>query len=42
VQGVLIDQHLNQLKPEITGERIQSQKAIYQLLSNQEQIIEQL
>lgn len=41
VQGVLIDQHLNQAKPEITGERIQSQKAIYSLLNSQEQLIEQ-
>lgn len=33
VQAVEIDQHLNQTKPEITGEAVQSQKAIYQYLN---------
>jgi len=33
VQAVAIDQHLNQIKPLITGEAVQSQKAIYQYLN---------
>jgi polyphosphate kinase len=33
VQAVAIDQHLNQIKPQITGEAVQSQKAIYQYLN---------
>jgi polyphosphate kinase len=33
VQAVVIDQHLNQIKPAITGEAVQSQKAIYQYLN---------
>ncbi|MBD1384415.1 polyphosphate kinase 1 [Mucilaginibacter rigui] len=32
-QAVAIDQHLNQIKPQITGEAVQSQKAIYQYLN---------
>ncbi|MFA6085883.1 polyphosphate kinase 1 [Mucilaginibacter sp.] len=34
VQAVLIDGHLNQIRPGITGEQIQSQKEIYHLLNN--------
>jgi polyphosphate kinase len=33
VQAVELDQHLNQIKPKITGEAVQSQKAIYQYLN---------
>lgn len=33
VQAVEIDSHLNQIKPPITGEAVQSQKAIYQYLN---------
>ncbi|MET3981578.1 polyphosphate kinase [Mucilaginibacter sp. UYP25] len=33
VQAVEIDSHLNQNKPQITGERVQSQQAIYQYLT---------
>jgi polyphosphate kinase len=33
IQAVEIDSHLNQTKPEITGEPVQSQKAIYQYLN---------
>ncbi|MGY4537358.1 polyphosphate kinase [Mucilaginibacter sp. UYNi724] len=33
VQAVEIDSHLNQNKPQITGERLQSQQAIYQYLT---------
>lgn len=33
MQAVKIDQHLNQIKPQITGEAVQSQKAIYQYLN---------
>ena len=33
VQAVEIDQHLNQIKPPVTGEAVQSQKAIYQYLN---------
>jgi len=34
VQGVFIDAHLNQLKPGVEGEETQSQRAIYDYLSN--------
>ncbi|RYU91429.1 polyphosphate kinase 1 [Mucilaginibacter terrigena] len=33
VQAVEIDSNLNQIKPELTGEAVQSQKAIYQYLN---------
>jgi polyphosphate kinase len=33
LQTVKIDSHLNQVKPEISGEAVQSQKAIYQYLN---------
>jgi polyphosphate kinase len=33
VQAVEIDSHLNQIRPQISGEAIQSQKAIYQYLN---------
>nr|WP_067060186.1 polyphosphate kinase 1 [Mucilaginibacter sp. L294] len=33
VQAVEIDQHLNQTRPAVTGETVQSQKAIYQYLN---------
>lgn len=33
VQAVAIDQHLNQTRPEVSGEAVQSQKAIYQYLN---------
>jgi len=33
VQAVEIDQHLNQTRPAVTGEAVQSQKAIYQYLN---------
>lgn len=35
VQAVLIDEHLNNIKPELAGEPVRSQEAIYRLLSNQ-------
>jgi polyphosphate kinase len=34
VQAVVIGPHLNHIRPEITGEHIQSQKEIYRLLNN--------
>jgi polyphosphate kinase len=34
VQAVLIDTHLNNIKPELTGEPLRSQEAIYGYLTN--------
>ncbi|AMR32617.1 polyphosphate kinase 1 [Mucilaginibacter sp. PAMC 26640] len=36
VQAVLLDEHLNNIKPEVTGELIQSQQAIYHLLNRKD------
>jgi polyphosphate kinase len=37
VQAVLIDRNMNNIKPEATGEQVQSQKAIYRLLQSEQQ-----
>jgi polyphosphate kinase len=34
VQAALIDEHLNNIKPELTGEPLRSQEAIYRYLTN--------
>lgn len=41
VQAVLLDEHLGQIKPELAGAPIQSQQAIYRLLSTNDAVKQQ-